>query len=70
MMKQHTEEPYRFTSDAEPTKEQLDTLMRAVLEDVKERAAKAEAKFKDLQEQALIQIFERWQNKQKNNECQ
>ncbi len=34
---------YSFLSDAEPTKEQLDDLMLAVMEDVKERAAKAEA---------------------------
>jgi hypothetical protein len=59
---------YSFTSDAEPSKEQLDELMLAVLEDVKERAAKAEAKFKALQAQALQQILEVWQQKQKNND--
>lgn len=56
---------YRFTSDIEPTKEQLDELMLAVLHDVKERAAKAEAKFKALQAQTLAQAQEIWQQKQK-----
>lgn len=58
---------YRFTSDTEPTKEQLDELMLAVLEDVKERASKAEAKFKALQAQAFEQVQEVWQQKQKKN---
>lgn len=55
-------------SDVEPTKEQLDELMLAVLADVKERAAKAEAKFKALQAQALEQAQEIWQQKQKKND--
>ena len=59
---------YRFMSDVEPTKEQLDELMLAVLADVKERAAKAEAKFKALQAQALEQAQEIWQQKQKKND--
>lgn len=59
---------YRFNSDAEPTKEQLDELMLAVLADVKERAAKAEAKFKALQAHALEQAQEIWRQKQKKND--
>lgn len=62
------DKPYKFTSDAEPSKEQLDTLMLAVVEDVKERAAKADAKFKVQQAKALAETFEMWRNKQKNNE--
>ena len=41
--------------------------MLAVLEDVKERATKAEAKFKALQAQALQQAQEILQQKQKEN---
>lgn len=59
---------YSFLSDTEPTKEQLDNLMLAVLADVKERAAKAEAKFKVLQIQALEQVQEMWRQKQKKND--
>ncbi|MBK7226611.1 MAG: hypothetical protein IPH96_14835 [Saprospiraceae bacterium] len=58
---------YSFLSDTEPTKEQLDDLMLAVLEDVKERAAKAEAKYKALQATALEQAQEMWQKKLKKN---
>jgi hypothetical protein len=60
---------YSFLSDAEPTKEQLDELMLAVLVDVKERAAKAEAKFKALQAQTLEQAQEMWLQKQKNKDA-
>ena len=59
---------YNFMSDTEPTIEQLDNLMLEVLKDVKERAAKAEAKFKALQASALQQALEDWQQKQKNND--
>ena len=58
---------YSFLSDAEPTKEQLDDLMLAVMEDVKERAAKAEAQYKALQATALEQAQEMWQKKLKKN---
>jgi hypothetical protein len=63
--KKEMDKSYSFMSDAEPTKEQLEELMLSVLEDVKERAAKAEAKFKDLQAQDLKQALEAWQQKQK-----
>ena len=49
---------YSFLSDAEPTKKQLDDLMLAELEDVKERAVKAEAKYKAMQAKALQQAQE------------
>jgi arsenate reductase-like glutaredoxin family protein len=61
-------QPYTFISDTEPTKEQLDELMLAVSEEVKERAAKADAKFKALQKQALQQTQEIWQQKQGKND--
>jgi hypothetical protein len=60
--------PYSFLSDTEPTKEQLDELMLAVLVDVKERAAKAEVKFKALQVQALEQAQEIWRKKQQKKD--
>lgn len=41
--------------------------MLAVLEDVKERAAKADAKYKALQATALEQAQEMWQKKLKKN---
>ena len=59
---------YSFLSDTEPTDEQLEALMLAVLEDVKERAAKAEAKFKALQAQGLAQAQAIWDKKEKKNE--
>ena len=59
---------YSFISDVEPTKEQLDELMLAVSEDVKERALKAEEKFKTMQAQALEQALEIWQQKRKSND--
>ena len=58
---------YSFLSDTEPTKEPLDDLMLAVMEDVKERAAKAEAQYKALQATALEQAQEMWQKKLKKN---
>ena len=61
---------YRFISDVEPTKEQLDELMLAVSEDVKERALKAEEKFKTMQAQALEQALEIWQQKRKSKEVE
>jgi hypothetical protein len=61
---------YRFTSDAEPTEEQLNNLMLAVLEDVKERADKATAQFKQLQVQSLKQLQATWQLKQQDNDGQ
>jgi hypothetical protein len=54
---------YSFLSDAEPTDEQLEGLMQAVLQDVKERAAKADLKFKALQKQQIEQDKKEWQLK-------
>ena len=61
------ERSYSFNSDTEPTQEQLDELMLAVLEDVKLRAAKAETKFKILQNQNLAETMELWKRKQQIN---
>ena len=58
---------YSFNSDAEPTDEQLEALMACVLEDVKERAAKADAQFKALQKQQFKKIQEEWQLKRGKN---
>lgn len=55
---------YSFISDLEPTEEQLEELMEAVLQDVKERAAKADEKFKALQEQQIKTTLQEWQLKQ------
>lgn len=51
---------YSFLSDEEPTDEQLEALMQAVLEDVKERAAKADEKFRAMQKQQLEQTMKDW----------
>ena len=61
---------YRFISDNEPTKEQLDELMLAVLDDVKKRATKAEEKYKAMQAQTLAQVQEVCRQKQKKNGLQ
>jgi hypothetical protein len=58
---------YSFLSDEEPTDEQLEGLMQAVLVDVKERAAKADEKFKALQKQQLIDTLQKWELKGKSN---
>jgi hypothetical protein len=55
---------YSFTLDTEPSEEQLNGLMLAVLEDVKIRASRAEEKFKNLQLQSLKQSLEIWEQKQ------
>lgn len=44
---------YNFISDVEPTDQQLEMLMQAVLEDVKKRAALAAEQFKILQSQQI-----------------
>ena len=54
---------YSFNSDAEPTDEQLEALMACVLEDVKERAAKADAQFKALQKQQIKDVLQKRQLK-------
>jgi hypothetical protein len=51
---------YSFLSDEEPTDEQLEALMQAVSEDVIERAAKADEKFKAMQKQQLEQTMKDW----------
>jgi hypothetical protein len=59
---------YSFLSDEEPTDEQLEELMEAVLVDVKERAAKADEKFKVLQKQIIENAKKEWQLKYGLNE--
>ena len=59
---------YSFLSDEEPTDEQLEGLMQAVLVDVKERAAKADEKFKALQKQIIENDKKVWQLKYGLNE--
>ncbi len=46
-----------FMSDLEPSQEQLEDLMKKVLQEVKERAKKANEKFVALQEQQLKQAY-------------
>jgi hypothetical protein len=58
---------YSFLSDLEPTDEQLEELMQAVLEDVKERAAKADIKFKAMQKQQLEDTLKEWELKKRKN---
>jgi ribosomal protein L12E/L44/L45/RPP1/RPP2 len=58
---------YSFLSDEEPTDEQLEELMQAVLVDVKDRAAKADEKFKALQKQQLSDTLKKWELKEKSN---
>jgi hypothetical protein len=58
---------YSFLSDLEPTDEQLEELMQAVLEDVKERAAKADIKFKAMQKQQLEDTLKEWELKKSKN---
>ena len=58
---------YSFNSDAEPTDEQLEALMACVLEDVKERAAKADAQFKALQKQQIKDVLQKRQLKYVEN---
>ena len=57
---------YRFISEIEPTDEQLEGLMLAVLRDVKERATMAEEKFKNFQIQQIKTAFEEWHLKNGN----
>lgn len=58
---------YSFSSDKEPTEKQLEQLMLDVLQDVKERAAKAEEKFKTLHAQKVQQTLEHWRLKTGQN---
>lgn len=58
---------YSFSSDKEPTKKQLEQLMLDVLQDVKERAAKAEEKFNALHTQKVKQTLEQWKLKMGQN---
>lgn len=50
---------YRFTSNIEPTDEQLEGLMDCVLQDVKARAALANEKFRIHQEELIKLAIEK-----------
>lgn len=60
--------PYKFISDSEPTEEQLEMLMQAVLEDVKKRAKDANSKFKALQLQQIKEALEKTKELQKEHD--
>lgn len=53
------ETPYNFMLDTEPSDEQLEMLMQAVLEDVKNRARIADEKFRALQAQQIKDALEK-----------
>jgi hypothetical protein len=59
---------YSFNSDKEPTEKQLKALMLAVLEDVKERAAASEVKYRNLQANSLMEARAARLKKLKSNE--
>ena len=58
---------YRFLSNIEPTDEQLLGLMRAATQEVNDRAAKAEEKYKILMQTQLKAAQEEWQKIQAKN---
>ena len=58
---------YSFASDTEPTEEQLNELMQAVLREVKERASIANEAFKALQLHQIEEAFEKRRQKIRNN---
>lgn len=55
---------YNFLSLKEPSDEQLNLLMKAVLKDVVNRSAQAQKKFEKLQEKQIIEAKERFRNRQ------
>jgi hypothetical protein len=59
---------YNLLSDKEPSDEQLNQLMKAVLNDVKIRSAHAQKKFDELQKKQIIEAKERFRNRQFVNE--
>ena len=54
---------YNFLSLKEPSDEQLNLLMKAVLKDVINRSAQAQKKFEKLQEKQIIEAKERFRNR-------
>lgn len=62
-----TNKSYSFSSDTEPTDEQLAELMSAVSEDVKARAAIATKKCEDLQRQLIKEAFEKRKLQKESN---
>lgn len=59
---------YRFLLDIEPTDEQLTGLMRAVTQDVKQRATKLAEKHKQLMQQQLQLTWQEWELLHTKNE--
>lgn len=59
---------YTFLSDKEPSDEQLNLLMKAVLNDVKIRSTNAQKKFEELQKKQIVEAKERFRNRQFVNE--
>lgn len=54
---------YLLTSEIEPSDKQLDDLMKAVLQDVKERAEKADALFVQHQKDLLQAVLSKYKKK-------
>ncbi len=54
---------YSLTSEKEPSDKQLDDLMKAVLQDVKERAEKADALFAQHQKDLLQTVLSKYKRK-------
>ena len=59
---------YSFLSELEPTDEQLNDLMKAVIVDVKIRAKLADERFKKLQKTQIQEAKERYNNRKTIND--
>ena len=59
---------YSFLSELEPTDEQLNELMKAVLVDVKIRAKLADERFKTIQKTQIQEAKERYNNRKTIND--
>ena len=59
---------YSFLSELEPTDEQLNDLMKAVLVDVKIRAKLADERFKTIQKTQIKEAKERYNNRKTIND--
>ena len=55
---------YRFKFDVEPTEKQLEDLMTEVIKDVKDRAIKADLKFKEIQKKYFAEVQKHQKAKQ------
>ena len=59
---------YSFLSELEPTDEQLNELMKAVIVDVKIRAKLADERFKTIQKTQIQEAKERYNNRKTIND--